>query len=299
MDNKVLEKYKKAGLVCAGARIEAEKKLKPGLKLIDLANLIEDYIRKNGAAPAFPVNISINENAAHYTPPANDETEIRPGDLVKIDIGAHVDGYIGDMAFTYCSEPNPLVDSVYKILDEAIKIIKPGVTVSDIGTKIEETAKANNVGIIVNLTGHGLDRYTFHGPPSILNIKNDNKHAFKEDDVIALEPFTCPTNGQIKESGGGSEIFRFLMNRPVRLKEARKILQIAQQDYNELPFAKRWLYEKFSPVKVAMSIRQLERVDALESYPILKETEGKPIAQAEHTIIVRDEPIVTTRIQSE
>jgi len=113
--------------------------------------------------------------------------------------------------------------------------------------------------------------------------------------VIALEPFTCRTNGFIRESGGGAEIYRYLMDRPVRLAEARRILRAARDQYHELPFAKRWLYKSYSPVKVAMAMRQLEGVDALESYPVLREVEGKPIAQAEHTIIVADKPVVTTK----
>jgi methionyl aminopeptidase len=293
----VIEKYRKAGRICAETRAEVEKTIKPGMKLIDLANLVENTVAKKGGSPAFPVNISLNENAAHYTPPAGDVTEIKDGDLVKVDIGVHIDGYIGDMAFTYCSQDNPLVGAVNKILAEAVKIIKPGVTVGEIGTTIEGAAEAEGVGLIVNLTGHTLDRYVFHGSPNIPNVKNELDHAFKEGDVIALEPFTCKTNGFIKESGGGAEIFRYLMDRPVRLTEARRILQTAREQYHELPFAKRWLYQSYSPVKVAMAIRQLEAVDALESYPVLREIEGKPIAQAEHTIIVADKPIVTTRLE--
>jgi methionyl aminopeptidase len=298
MDKKILEKYKKAGRIAAEVRQEVEQAIRPGMKLIELADLIEGLINQKGGEPAFPVNISLNENAAHYTPPANDETIIAPNDLVKVDIGVHIDGYIGDMAFTYCSEKNELVDAVNAILNKAISIVKTGVTVAEIGSTIEEAAKAEGVGLIVNLTGHTLDRFVFHGSPSIPNVKNDINHTFNEGDVIALEPFTCKTNGFIKESGGGAEIYRYLMDRPVRLTEARRILQTAREQYHELPFAKRWLYKKYTPVKIAMAIRQLEGVDALESYPVLKEVEGKPIAQAEHTIIVDDKPIVTTRLSS-
>lgn len=295
MDKEVLEKYRKAGRINAEIRREITRILKPGLKILDLADRVDDLIEKKGAKPAFPVNISINEVAAHYTPSVNDATEIREGDLVKIDIGTHIDGYIGDMAFTYCSQPSHLIKASEKVLDKAIKIIKPGVSVSEIGTTIEDTAKAQDVGVIVNLTGHTLDKYVFHGPPSILNVKNDLQHKFKDGDVIALEPFITETNGQIKNSGT-VEIYRHMMDRPVRLTEARNILKLARDEYHSLPFAKRWLYKKFSPIKVSLALRQLRMVEALEEYPVLKEVENKPIAQAEHTIIVRDKPIVTTRL---
>jgi methionyl aminopeptidase len=151
------------------------------------------------------------------------------------------------------------------------------------------------VGLIVNLTGHTLDRYVFHGQPSILNVRNDSNQAFKEWDVIALEPFTCPSNGHVKESGL-TEIYRFLKRRPVRLPEARKVLDMAENKYHSLPFAKRWLFREISPVKVSLALRQLGDVMALENYSVLREISGKPIAQAEHTVIIQDKPIVTTRI---
>ncbi|MBW1838697.1 MAG: type II methionyl aminopeptidase [Deltaproteobacteria bacterium] len=294
MEKEVLDKYKKAGSICAAVRKDLTKVLKPGVKILEIAEIVDAKIEKLGGKPAFPVNISINDIAAHYTPTFSDTIVIEESDLVKIDVGVHVDGYIGDMAFTYCSEKSDLVKANEKILQAGIKAIKPGVLVSDIGNVIEDAAKAEGIGLIVNLTGHGLDRYVFHGQPSIPNVKNVIDIPLKEDSVVALEPFACQTNGMIKESGI-KEIYRYLQRRPVRLNEARKILDLAENEYGGLPFAKRWLVKEFSPVKVIMSLRQLEQVMALEAYPILREVDGKPCSQAEHTIIVKEKPIVTTK----
>jgi len=294
MEKEVLEKYRKAGSICASVRKDLEKVLKPGMKILDIADRVDAKIEKLGGKPAFPVNISINEIAAHYTPTFFDAIVIEESDLVKIDVGVHVDGYIGDMAFTYCSEKSDLVKANKKILKEGIKAIRPGILVSDLGGIIEEAAKAEGVGLIVNLTGHGLDRYVFHGQPSIPNVKNVMDVPLEEGSVVALEPFACRNNRMIKESGV-TEIYRYLQRRPVRLPEARKILDLAENEYKSLPFAKRWLVKQFSPIKVAMSLRQLEQVMALETYPILREVDRKPCSQAEHTIIVKDKPIVTTK----
>ena len=295
MDKAVLEKYLKAGRVCAEIREELSGILKPGAKLLAIAEFVEKKTHEKGARPAFPVNISVNEIVAHSTPGLNDTRIIGPKDLVKIDIGVHVDGYIGDMAFTYCPEASPLVKCSEDCLEAAIKVIKPGVAISEISNAIEETAKSRDLGLIVNLTGHTLERFVFHGSPSIPNISNDLDYKFKEGDVLALEPFITASNGYVKESGA-TEIYRYLRGRPVRLPEARRILEMAKSDYNELPFAKRWLYRSFSPIKVSLALRQLEMAGAIETYPVLKETEGRPVAQAEHTIIVMDRPVVTTRI---
>jgi methionyl aminopeptidase len=296
MEEEAFEKYMKAGRICAEVRQEISGMLKPGAKLLAIAEEIERKIHEKGGKPAFPVNISVNEITAHYTPSFNDEKVIVKGDLVKIDMGVHVDGYIGDMAFTYCSDPNPLVKCSEECVQAAIAVIKPGVTISQIGKAIEGCAKGHGLGLIVNLTGHTLERFVFHGSPSIPNVSNSSSHKFRDGDVIAIEPFVTNSNGYVKDSGN-VEIYRFLRERPVRLPEARRILALAKEEYHELPFAKRWLYKSFSPIKVSLAIRQLEAAGALESYPVLREVENRPVAQSEHTIIVKDVPIVTTRIQ--
>ena len=295
MENDILDKYKKAGRIAARARDLALRSTKPGARILDIAEKAESFILDSGAHPAFPINISINDVAAHYTPSYDDQRIVQEDDLVKLDVGVHVDGYIGDTAVTWSRKPNDLVKAVNKVLSEAIKILKPGVTAGEIGTTIQETAESQGVGLILNLTGHTLDRYVFHGAPSILNTRNDSTHTFREGDIVALEPFTCPYNGHVKESGI-TEIYRFLQKKPVRLSEARKILDLTENKYSSLPFAKRWLYRDISPVKVALAMRQLDGVMALEPYSMLREVSGMPIAQAEHTIIIQDKPIVTTKL---
>jgi len=294
MEPEVLEKYKKAGRICAEVKEEVLKRIKPGTLLLELANFIEKSIKHKGGKFAFPVNISVNNIAAHDTPSYNDTREIKAGDLVKIDVGVHIDGYIGDMAFTWCSEKSPLIEGAEKALESAIKIIRPGVTVGEIGSTIERTVRGLKLGLITNLTGHTLGRYNFHGQPSILNVANDSRYSFEAGRVIALEPFITTSNSTVKESGT-CEIYKYAMDRPVRLSEAREILKMARDTWHGFPFAKRWLYEHFSPIKISLALRQLEAVGALESYPVLKEVEGKPIAQAEHTIIVGSPPVITTK----
>ncbi len=290
MEKIVLDNYKSAGKIAAEVREEVLKIIKPGLGLLELANFIENSIREKGGQLAFPVNISINEIAAHDTPSVDDTRTIGDGDLVKIDIGVHVDGYIGDLAFTWCSRPEPMIDAVNLALQKAIECVRPGVSVAEISAVIERTIRQTGFGPIVNLTGHTLKRWQFHGEPSIPNVTNNRSWQFKEGDVIAIEPFLSRTPGYVKESSR-IEIFRYLQDRPVRLPEARKILSVARERRG-LPLAKRWL--GLSQLKMALALKQLEDVGAIQTFPVLKEVENKPIVQAEHTVIVARQPIVTT-----
>ena len=292
----IVEKYKKAGEIAGTIRKEVLNFVRPGMNLLEIAEFVESRIEKYGGKAAFPVNISVNEIAAHYTPSIGEQKVVQEGDLVKIDIGVHVDGYIGDLACTYCSEKNRLVDVSKKVMEDVIKILKPGVTVAEIGEFIENSAKGPGCGVITNLTGHGVDKYKFHMAPSIPNVANNDMYELQEGDVIAIEPFIAESNGYVKDTEI-IEIYRFLQERPVRLPEARKILELAKNEFNQLPFAKRWLAQYFSPLKITMALRQLEQSGALETHPVLREASGKTIAQTEETIIIAPKPVVTTRIE--
>ena len=228
-----LSKYKEAGLIVAKLREDMLKSIKPGQKLLDIAEKIEGTVMKAGARPAFPVNISINESAAHYTPQIGDAKTVNDGDLVKIDIGAHIDGYLADMAFTYCSKKHPLIDASEKALKAGISVIRPGVTVSEISEAIHNAIDSTGFGPVVNLSGHGIGRYNFHGDFSVPNIKNESDKVLSEGDVLALEPFVAESAAHVDESDP-LEIYQFSQRKPVRSVDARKILDLAEKDFAEV-----------------------------------------------------------------
>ena len=100
MEEEVLKKYKKAFEISDEVLKYAREMATENAKVLSIAESIESKIKGLGGSIAFPVNISINNIAAHYTPDINDELVLKNEDLVKIDVGVHVDGYIADRAFT-------------------------------------------------------------------------------------------------------------------------------------------------------------------------------------------------------
>ena len=100
-----LKKYQIAGKIAKEVREEIKKTVKEGMPLIDICEKVENWIRAKGGKPAFPCNVSINEIAAHYTSPLNDQQIVPEKAIVKIDIGVHVDGYIADTATTINFNP--------------------------------------------------------------------------------------------------------------------------------------------------------------------------------------------------
>lgn len=296
MDKEVLEKYKKAGEIHQEASKLAKGLVKDGAAALNIADKVEELILKKDAGIAFPTNVSVNDIAAHYTPDIEDELKIKKGDLVKVDIGVHVDGYIADGAFTVCigESSNPLIKASEEALEEVIKNIAPGKTVSEISDVIEEVVGGYEFNPVRNLAGHSVGQYIQHGGLSIPNAKNSIENKIPEDTVLGMEVFVTDGDGWVKESSP-TLIYMFLQPKPVRLPVSRKILMKVFSEYQTLPFAKRWLSEFGSNVRLSMSLRELVNRGALREYPPLREKSGGNVAQAEQTLIVKDKPVVTTR----
>ena len=296
------EMYKKSGNIVAHVRKKATEMVKEDLRVLDLIVFIEQEIRNSGGEPAFPCNISINEITAHYTSPSQDKTVFKNGDLVKIDLGAHVDGYIADSAISVIvggGEISPetslsenemqiqinMIETVNDALENAISTIKDGVNVGKIGEVVEQTVTAQNLKPVSNLTGHSMERYILHSGLSIPNIKEENRHKIIEGDVLAIEPFVTNGVGRVTDMKDAF-IFRFLRDRPLRMAPARKLLSEIAQNYRNLPFAGRWLEESTKNRQFNLIMRNLISSRALYPYHVLKEKSNARVAQAEHTVIV-------------
>ncbi len=295
MDDDIVSKYKKAGKIAAKVRDLAAGMVKPGVRLLDVAETAEAKIRELGGYPAFPINISLNDIAAHYTPGISDASVFSETDVVKIDVGAHVDGYIGDTAMTVCldKDKEPLFSAARAALKAALDMVEPGAKISEIGQTIQAEIESFGFKPISNLTGHGLDQFNVHAKPAMPNIKTRSAGTLEAGMCVAIEPFATDGRGAIKE-GGRLEIFSYYRERPVRLPAARKILKMSQNTFKGMPFATRWI-KGIPQLVVESSLRKLADCEAVATYPILREIGGGIVAQAEHTIIVSDKPVVTTK----
>ena len=291
MDAEILEKYRSAGRILAEVLAEAKPKVETGASLLDVANFVEDAIRSKGGQPAFPCNISLDRNAAHYTPSPKDLSTFGES-MVKLDIGVHVDGYIADAAITIdLSGHDKLTEASKAALEAALDIVRPGANTAQIGKVIEETITGYGYRPVYNLTGHGLSRYQAHDEPAVPNKAMEKGTVLKEGDVIAIEPFATNGSGRISE-GPINEIYGFSAPRPVRLPAARSLLKEITENYRTLPFARRWLKGE----RAEYALMLLLRSGAVHTYPVLWEVEGALVSQAEHTVVILEEGCeVTTR----
>jgi methionyl aminopeptidase len=287
MDKNALDNYQKAFKIAESAITYAKQIDFSNVKILTMADEIENVIKALGGKPAWPVNININEIAAHYTPNPNDTISLNDGDLVKIDIGVHVNGYIADKAFTICvgQKTHPLIQASEKALHAALKIITPGTKICEISEIVENSVNDAGFNVIRNLCGHAIEQYNQHAHPSIPNGKNTITEELKVGQVIAMEVFATDGGGWVVDSSP-TLIFKYKQDKSIRMPEARTILHAAKIQFEMLPFAKRWI-KNISPIKFDMAIRQLVEADALYDYPPLKEKENGMVAQTEDTVIVK------------
>jgi len=284
-----LQCYKKAGQIASEVRETARTTNHIGKTLLDICYSLENKIKVLGGLPAFPVNVSLNDVAAHYTAEPYDETEVKDGDVLKIDIGVQIDGYIADTAVTVCynSKYDPLVRASEAALAEAVRYATANARVSEIGKVIENTIVKFGFKPIQNLSGHSLDQYTIHAGKSIPNIRTiGSSFGLLENQAYAIEPFVTTKNGHgVVFEGKTKNIFAIRSRKPSKDKKADSILETIWNTYKSLPFAARWLMDRYEATEVLNSIDVLIAKKNIHAYPILVETQGQIVTQSEHTII--------------
>jgi methionyl aminopeptidase len=287
-----LECYIRAGRIAAEVREAVRPRVTEGRPLLEIGEWVEDSIKTRGGTPAFPCNVCVNEVAAHYSPPIDDPSVIPEEALVKVDIGVHVDGYIADTATTVSLHErfSGMTDTINEALAQAVKAIRPGMKTSAIGGVIQSTIEARGYKPIWNLSGHQMYRYVLHSGKSIPNVKSLSFSKITEGEVFAVEPFLTFASGRGEVRNGIPEyIHRRHKERRVKDRDADRLMKRIRTAFRSLPFSKRWLTGMLPEERMAHAFNQLLRVRNITGYPVLLEAAGKPVAQAEHTVIVTED----------
>ncbi|VVB99910.1 Methionine aminopeptidase [uncultured archaeon] len=296
---KIVANFEKAGKIAGSVLKEVPKLVLPGESLFDIAESLEKMIVDAGAKPGFPANISINDIAAHFTPEADNPILIGETDLVKIDIGTHIDGCIGDTALTIdlSGEQGKIMEASQSALDAAIAVMKPGVKVGEVGAAIEKEITSRGFKPIENLTGHKIEPYILHAGVEIPNIASNASYEFQEGDVFAVEPFASAGSGRVADTAQ-VEIFALQSAPRLRMKYSRELLEFIAGNYLSLPFAERWLRDVFkSRITLSTALRELLNSGALYPYPVLRDTGRGLVSQHEHTVLIEHDSakVLTSR----
>ncbi|MBD3313454.1 type II methionyl aminopeptidase [Candidatus Woesearchaeota archaeon] len=293
-----LEQYRKAGKIASQAREFGIGLIKAGASLSEVTEKIERKILDLGGELAFPTQVSLNDVAAHYCATPDDEKVFSEGDLVKLDLGVHIDGYVADTAITIDlskdGKHEKLVNAAKEALQNAIKSVKPGVRTAEIGRMIQDSISKYGFAPVRNLGGHGVGRFTVHGPPSIPNYDNGDDTIIEEGMVFAIEPFASTGAGIVYERDDAN-VFMLTGKKPVRNMMTRSVMKEIE-GFNGLPFTERWLVRKgMSLPKINFALKEIDNLGILRKFPPLPDKNNGLVSQAEHTVIVtKDGCEVTT-----
>lgn len=280
-----LETLRECGRIASKARSWAGKEIKPGYLLRELQEGMETIIREAGAMPPFPAQTSRNSIGAHYCSSPSDNTRFEENDLVKIDVGAHIDGLIVDSGVSVDLSNDQrwstLISAASDALDAAIDMCAPNVDVEDIGERVHQVITSAGFNPIFNLTGHGLGKWTLHDSPQIPNARIGLKGSLKAGSIFAIEPFATSGKGYVEDKGK-PEVF-MLERKP---KPSNKIdLETLKtiQSWNGLPIARRY-FNHLPKKPLERTLKELIKQGALRQYPPLVEVSNAQIGWKEHSI---------------
>ena len=290
----MMKDWKKAGKIANEALLYGKRLIEEDSSVFEVVEKVEKKIFDLGGKPAFPAQVSINEMAAHFTP-IKDDLKFKKNDVVKLDVGAHINGAIGDNALTVdLGDNKELLKASEEALKQAIKVVQIGTQLREIGKTIDETISGYGFKPIKNLSGHSIDIYEQHSGTTIPNYDDGNDTELEDGMIIAIEPFATDGVGKIEE-GKESGIYKMQSVKNVRNQMTREILDYIVREYKTLPFTSRWLYRKFPEFKVNFALKILERDGIIYEYKQLLEKGKGIVSQFEHTLLVNDKVEILTK----
>ncbi|MDA4128354.1 MAG: type II methionyl aminopeptidase [Thaumarchaeota archaeon] len=285
------KEYFKAGAITKAVKNWIKGRVTTGTGYLEICEDVEKEIIARGGKPAFPCAIGVNDVTAHYAPQPGEERRVVEKDVVKVDFGTHVDGYIVDTSVTFTdnAEYETLLESTERALNAAIEVARHDPRVGEIGRAIGSEASKHGFKTISNLSGHTLDRYVVHAGKSIPNLYMPNLPTLKKNEVFAVEPFLTLGNaaGYVVDAPQQT-IFSLAARRRLGNTELDEAVQMIWDLRRTLPFTPRWFLENYTPEKLQAVLRELVKSKVVRSYSTLVEASGKPVAQFEHTAALDD-----------
>lgn len=265
--------------------------VKPGVSFLEVCDLVTKEVESRGGRLAFPTGIGVNQVTAHYAPQDGDESVFREEDVVKVDFGVHVDGYVTDTSVSVTFNPryNLLLEATQRALEAAIATARRETRTGEIGRVIHREAARFGFKTIENLTGHTLDRYVVHAGKSIPNLYMPGMQELKKGDIFAIEPFlTLGTAAGYVVDAPSQTIFSLVGRKRTGAPELDAFSEMIWNERKTLPFTPRWYTGRSEGQKVPELVNRLVAKRVLRAYPTLVEASGSPVAQFEHTMVLEE-----------
>ncbi|KAJ5113606.1 methionine aminopeptidase 2 [Penicillium angulare] len=311
-DKTWLNNYRKAAEVHRQVRKWTQENVRPGESLTKVADDIDEGVRALLDNPGletgsclvsglgFPTGLAVNNCVAHWTPtPGQKDVILQQSDVMKVDFGVHINGWIVDSAFTMSFDPtyDNLLAAVKDATNTGIKNAGVDVRISDISAAIQETMESYEVEIngktypvkpVRDISGHNIKQYQIHGGKSIPFVKTKTQTKMEEGEVFAIETFGSTGRGHTRD-GLGVYGYGKSYDAPKRvvtpLSSARSLYKTINDNFGTIVFARRYL-ERLGVDRYLAGMNSLVSQGVVDRYPPLMDIEGSYSAQFEHTILL-------------
>ena len=289
------DEYRASGKITSEVKALVPSEVRPGVPFLEVCDFVKREVESRGGNLAFPTGIGVNQVTAHYAPQDGDLSVFKEEDLVKVDFGVHVNGYVTDTSVSVTLNPeyNLLLEAAQRALEAAIEAVRRETRTGEIGRVIHREAARFGFKTIENLPGHTVDRYVVHAGMSIPNLYMAHSQDLKKGDVFAIEPFlTLGSGAGYVVDAASRTIFSLVARKRTGTPELDAFADRIWDERKTLPFTPRWYAAEYGKGKLGPIIDRLVAKRVMRAYPTLVEASGAPVAQFEHTMALDDGGVV-------
>jgi len=307
----VVTKYKMSAEIVNKVLKEIMAECKPGCSVRDLCILGDKKLteetsksykkdKKITKGIAFPTCISVNNVICHYTPLLSEpDTLLADGDLVKIDLGAHIDGFIAVAAHTFvlgASAETPVTGRKADVImaahlasEAALRLVKPGMENTEVTETVTKIGEAFECKPVEGMVSHNLEQNIIDGEKTINNClegqaKDREVHEFKQHEVYAVDVLLSTGDGKNQEKDAKTTVFKKTgLTYMLKMKTSREFFSQVGKSYGPMPFNLRNCEEE---KKARMGVVECVKHQVLQPFHVLYEKEGTFVAQFKFTVLL-------------
>ncbi|KAJ9698717.1 hypothetical protein PVL29_007668 [Vitis rotundifolia] len=294
----VVTKYKTAAEIVNKALQVVLSACKPKAKIVDVCEKGDAFIREQTGnvyknvkkkierGVAFPTCISVNNTVCHFSPLSSDETLLEAGDILKIDMGCHIDGFIAVVAHTHVLQDGRVTGRAADVIaaantaaEVALRLLRPGRKNKEVTDAIQKVAAAYDCKIVEGVLSHQLKQFVIDGNKVVLSVPSGETRVddaeFEENEVYAVDIVISTGDGKPKLlDERQTTIYKRAVdkNYHLKMKSSRFIFSEISQKFPIMPFSARALEEK----RARLGLVECVNHDLLQPYPVLHEKPGKP-----------------------
>lgn len=309
----VVTKYKMSGDIANQALRLVVESAKPGVSVLGLCEKGDAFIMaetgkvfkkekdmKKGIA--FPTSVSVNNCVCHFSPLKSDpDYKLKDGDLVKIDLGVHVDGFIANVAHSFvvgASKEKPItgrkadvIQAAHLCAEAALRLVKPGnqnTQVTEAWSKIAQSFKCSP---IEGMLSHQLKQHVIDGEKTIIQNPTDQqrkdheKAEFEVHEVYAVDVLVSTGEGKAKDGGLRTTIYKRDTSKQygLKMKTSRFFLSEVERRFDAMPFTLRALEDE---AKARLGLVECAKHELLQPFSVLHDKEGEFVAQFKFTVLL-------------